>query len=522
MPVANVTKRVRYFVSDFAAGTVSVIDEFTNNIIQTYDVGVNPQEVIADKDGSVYVANSGSSTVTIICLSGSTRTLMVPNNGNIDVDIVTGRLYASSGNIVSVYDIVSGALIYNITGLTTAGFVKLNNSRNRLLVADGNILKIFSTVTFDNVATIPLNGTISYITIDLTDSKAFVSFGTTPTAGIAVIDLKTNKFLTNILSAFITSPAGLEVNGNVLYAVNNETSGSVVTIDAINFTILGTPIAVGKNPVRLAVSPDGPFLYVTNFGDNTVSIVNIITHTSEALSLGSPSSPFGIAGLFNGSLISPGDPIDLSDPYQIDDIKESVCIITKKVFAHCQNRECFPMVTKEVPTGEGNLTFAGITFSNTIITSELRTPLPDRPNFSRVQLTLRIPYTIRYQTTKGAIITDTGFLPDISKDIVLFIPDSRDEFNFDILIESRSELLNTPTIMANCINFAVGVFLVIKVVGEVQLLVPAFGYCPEPPECEDYEEPEQEDLCKVFLDFTQTPFPDNFFPPQYEDVKCIT
>ncbi|EOC99962.1 hypothetical protein [Caldisalinibacter kiritimatiensis] len=202
---------------------------------------------------------------------------------------------------------------------------------------------------------------------------------------------------------------------------------------------------------------------------------------------------------------SPGDPIMEQD---LNYITENVCIITDKVYAHCQQRECFPDVEVDL---EGKK-FESIKFKpgfivpNTLVVTELT----NRPNFKRVRFTLRIPYEIT--TKEGSVIE--GFLPDILKDIVLFIPDDvRDEFDFRIVVETSSKVLDGVIESDGTINFAVGVFIIVKVVGRVQLLIPAYGFCPEPPECEEFSP--DGDICERFFEYE--PFPD-FFPPQFEDI----
>lgn len=205
----------------------------------------------------------------------------------------------------------------------------------------------------------------------------------------------------------------------------------------------------------------------------------------------------------NGYDPSPGDLIIEND---LSYITETVCIITDKVYSHCQQRECFPEISVEIDPNDPPVS---ITFQEGFIVegSLIVTDIPNRPNFKRVRFTIRIPYQITTQS--GATID--GFLPDIFKDIVLFIPDSRDEFNFRIVVETSSRLLGDFTITGNMATFAVGVFVIVKVVGRVQLLIPAYGFCPEPPACEEFN---PSGVCETF---EYEPFPD-FFPPQFEDL----
>lgn len=180
------------------------------------------------------------------------------------------------------------------------------------------------------------------------------------------------------------------------------------------------------------------------------------------------------------------------------------CIIVDKVFASCQQRECFPEV--EVKMSEKKferIRFRpGFIVPNTLIVTDTETP-----NFRRVRFTIRVPFQVL--DCNGNIIAE-GFLPDIYKDIILYIPDARDEFDFRIVVETSSEVLLPPVQTGEDFVFTVGVFIIIKVVGTVQLLVPAFGYCPPPLPCEDFS---PEDICEDFLEYA--PFPE-FFPPQLD------
>lgn len=182
------------------------------------------------------------------------------------------------------------------------------------------------------------------------------------------------------------------------------------------------------------------------------------------------------------------------------------CIIVDKVFASCQQRECFPGFEFELKDCVfGNIRFKpGFIVPNTLIVTDI----PEQPNFRRVRFTVRIPFLVL--DPKGDVVAEE-FLPDIFKDIVLYIPDARDEFEFRIVIETFSELLTAPVVTGNTVTITVGVFIITKVVGTVQLLIPAFGYCPEPPICTEFS---PTDICDSF-DYADFP---EFFPPQQEII----
>lgn len=188
-----------------------------------------------------------------------------------------------------------------------------------------------------------------------------------------------------------------------------------------------------------------------------------------------------------------------------------VCVIVEKVFDSCLQRECFSNVSVCLPAGGvPPFTFIQMTFLNAVIVpkSIVITPIPSRPNYSRVQFTVQIPYTLKLQDSTGKLLTVTGCLPEINKDIVLYFPTTRPEFDFNLRVETRTEVLNSPLFTANTIELAIGSFLISKITGPVQLQIPEYGFCPEPPPCEEFI---PENPCD---DFQEAPFPVDFFPPQ--------
>ncbi len=197
--------------------------------------------------------------------------------------------------------------------------------------------------------------------------------------------------------------------------------------------------------------------------------------------------------------------LNVEDLGKILEVMDTDCVIVDKVFASCQQRECFPQVEVDLK----GKTFQDIKFKpGFIVPNTLKvTDIDNTPNFKRVRFTLRIPFKVI--TTEGKEIE--GFLPDILKDIILFIPDARDEFEFRIVVETSSQILGQPIQTENTLTFAAGVFIIVKVVGTVQLLIPTFGYCPPPEFCEEFS---PEDVCD---NFDYLPLPD-FFPPQFGNL----
>lgn len=200
-------------------------------------------------------------------------------------------------------------------------------------------------------------------------------------------------------------------------------------------------------------------------------------------------------------------------------ITEPVAILVDKIYAYCQQRDCFPSFKIDIPEIEKEYRFTDITFQEGYISEGTLTITPighRRPNFSRVKFLLKIPYTIKFKNIiSGKNTSINGTLPDIVKDIVLFMPETKNEFDFRIVVETRSETLSPVEIVGEKVEMPVGVLSVIRVVGRIQLLIPGYRVPMEPPEAENFEETEK----SIVQEFDNRPFPDDFFPPEFKDLE---
>ncbi|WP_018305909.1 DUF4183 domain-containing protein [Desulfitobacterium hafniense] len=175
------------------------------------------------------------------------------------------------------------------------------------------------------------------------------------------------------------------------------------------------------------------------------------------------------------------------------------CVIVDKVFSQCQDRYCFEDIALPISDFQRILFKPGRIMKDTLEITAIR----DRPNFKRVQFLLKIPFTI----VAGGTTLGQDSLPSIPMDLIMFMPEPRDEFSYDIVVETRSELLGSPDGCEEGRHCTVGVFIVIKAVGKVQLLIPSLEVDPEPPLCEEF-------LPNLICDsFKTVVFPD-FYPSQ--------
>jgi hypothetical protein len=178
--------------------------------------------------------------------------------------------------------------------------------------------------------------------------------------------------------------------------------------------------------------------------------------------------------------------IDLSPENHL--MVKSVCIIAEKVLASCQQRECIPVFKAAFDVGIPPFTFIDITFRNGVIVQPIKiTPIPSRPNFSRLQFAILIPYILTIKDSVGQIFTQAGYLPDINEDIVMYFPATKPEYTINLRVETRTEMIASPVNKSTTVQLSIGSLIIINVTGLVHMFIPSFGYCPEPRQCENFK-----------------------------------
>lgn len=186
-----------------------------------------------------------------------------------------------------------------------------------------------------------------------------------------------------------------------------------------------------------------------------------------------------------------------------------VCVIVEKVYASCLQKECDPSVIIPLPTTGGPFTFVSASFLNGTIDNIIITPIA-ATDTARFQFTVEICFSVTLMNPGGVLVTIPNLTLTFDKDIILYFPASPSEFDFNLRVETRSEVVGTPTFTATTLDLAIGSYVITKLTGCVQLLIPEYGFCPVPDLCEEFM---PDNPCERFED-SEVP---DFFPPQQVD-----
>jgi YVTN family beta-propeller protein len=191
----------------------------------------------------------------------------VANNADNSVTVINTNTNAI------VKTIPVGSFPYGVAVNQAGTFAYVTNS-------GANTVSVISTSTNAVTATITLTGLSGPMDIALSPngSTAYVSCGNSNV--VAVINTAAKTFKT----IAVANPIGLAVTptGAFLYVVSSG-PGNVLAISTLTNSVVAT-IPVGTNiPIAVVISPDGSTAFVTNYNANTVSVIqtgnNVVTNT---------------------------------------------------------------------------------------------------------------------------------------------------------------------------------------------------------------------------------------------------
>ena len=185
---------------------------------------------------------------------------------------------------------------------------------------------------------------------------------------------------------------------------------------------------------------------------------------------------------------------------------EKVCLQTKKVFDACLKREHIENMqitltdfNPENPTAPLTFVSGGAsTTEQTQFTNVQITRLEDRRNFATVSVTAQIPIDIVYTDANGVQVTAKGYIT-MDESVILFVPQPsmvpvRVEPVASVVVPQATFTSSTEIVLDAC------VMLIIKIVADVEILVPSYGYCNIPP-CQEASQ----DVCQGFFELPLFP-----------------
>jgi hypothetical protein len=184
---------------------------------------------------------------------------------------------------------------------------------------------------------------------------------------------------------------------------------------------------------------------------------------------------------------------------------EKVCVQAKKVFDACMQQTQLTDIVLNVtnltpanPTYPLTFVSAKSTSSQGVISNLVIEPLAERPNCARVRTDVIIPVSVAYTDANGVEGVGTSTVT-VTKDVILNIPSaSIMPYNVEAVVSLVSTLGTYTT--DTQFNIDACVSIILKIVMDVELLIPSYGYAAIPP-CQDYTQ----EVCAGFFELPMYP-----------------
>jgi YVTN family beta-propeller protein/VCBS repeat-containing protein len=251
----------RMYVANTGSNTVSVINTLTGQRIdanssrsaQDIAVGYSPSALALSADGTrLYVANTGSGTVSVIDTATYKRLDVNPSWSASDIKVGSKPSALAFGADGKLYVANSGSNTVSV----------IDTATNKMLDVNPNASGVQSISVGTSPSALALNGSRLYVANKVGNS-------------VSVID--TSTFAVTATIGVGSQPSAVALAGGRLY-VANAGNNTVSVIDVATNTVVPTAIPVGPKPTSVALNPTGTVAYVAN-GNDTVSVIDTATNT---------------------------------------------------------------------------------------------------------------------------------------------------------------------------------------------------------------------------------------------------
>ena len=196
----------------------------------------------------------------------------------------------------------------------------------------------------------------------------------------------------------------------------------------------------------------------------------------------------------------------------LNGLTEKVCIQAEKIFDACIKQtqlENYTLVltdfVPENPTYPLTFISARSTTARGTISNLLIDPIADKPNSARVRADVTIPVTVAYTDANGVEGVATSSFT-VTKDVILCVP-APSVMPYEV--EAVVSMVSAEGTYTGAGQFTINgcSTVILKIVMEVELLVPSYGYCAIPP-CQEYSQ----EVCAGFFELPLYPGGDSDCP----------
>lgn len=268
-------------------GSDRSVTNYASAAPSAYDVDITPDGrfayVTSFAESKVYVFDATTrilvSTITVPD-RGIAQFVDVSPDGRFAYVSIDGTTGPGTVNNVTIIDTATNTIVGSVPKQSSSPVtVSPDNAFLYLTNFDAGTVVQVSTATRTVTKTLTTPGKPQFVTVSPDGNTLYVVLlGLNPDGSespkLAVVDVATGaSSIIPLMGAESYQPV-LSTDGSRLY-VPMSSRRSIAVIDTATKALVSVIVESGDNPRGLAVSDDGHYLYVANFNDDTVSVVNI-------------------------------------------------------------------------------------------------------------------------------------------------------------------------------------------------------------------------------------------------------
>jgi YVTN family beta-propeller protein len=319
-----ITRKV--YAVDRNRDAVSIFDPRTAST-SSVKVGAAPVAIAMNPvNGRVYVANAGAGTVSVLDAAKEVvvATVRVGNNPYVlAVNERTNKIYVSRtfSDLLTVIDGATDATTTVKTGSADAIAIDSKANKIYLLGYENNDITVLDGA----------NGSLTKLTVGMhpwgmihNEANGVLYVTRAGSAELVTVDERSHVSNT-IATGAIPCAVGLNPVTNVVYVVNYG-DNTVTVIDGAKQRVVKT-LSVGEHPQAVAVDPSSNLIYVVNTHGNSVTVIDGTKNTIRG-TLNAGEHPYAIA------LDPTGDKLyiaSLGEPLTVVDARRPVPVTARAV-----------------------------------------------------------------------------------------------------------------------------------------------------------------------------------------------
>ncbi|MGA1864699.1 MAG: beta-propeller fold lactonase family protein [bacterium] len=272
---------LKAYVTDEAGNSVLIFDRLTGSALEVVPVGDSPKGIVISPDGTnVYIANSGSDTISVL----DTMTKEITNTIFLGLGVgpeglaITpdGKLLISANSVsnnISLIDTDTYRIIKHISVGMSPLRVSVSPWGDWAFVANNRSddLMIISLIARRVVSSIALRSGPVGVKSSSSGDEIFVCCHDSDI--IQVIDNNLEEVVNSLPANRGPIDIVLDKRRGRIYVANAESNDVSISIESMNMREASIP--VGESPNALALDDTRRLLYVVNQGDGTISIIDL-------------------------------------------------------------------------------------------------------------------------------------------------------------------------------------------------------------------------------------------------------